>query len=236
MSYIIVLLISIIAMIILKIVINTKITDIKNIAENKKLDDVSNKFPENIQICKSILKTIKNDNVNVKENTENESSFYFIATNTINIANIKDSFTRIQTIAHECIHSVQDKKILWFNYIFSNIYLIYFLIISILTILKKIDEYFMWLSILLIMNTIWIFVRQFLETDAMTRARFLAEKYMKVENKEKDIVTNEEIEELLNEYDKLNEKGIKLANYQLLLSGMNKVIIYLLIIIIIQLI
>ena len=139
MSYIVVLLISIIATIILKIIINTKIKDIKDIAENHKLDNISNKFSDNIEICKSILKTIKNDNVNIKENTENESSFYFIATNTINIANIKGSFTRIQTRAHDCIHSIQDKKILWFNYIFSNIYIIYFILISILTIFKVIN-------------------------------------------------------------------------------------------------
>ncbi len=234
MSYIVVLLISIIATIILKIIINTKIKDIKDIAENHKLDNISNKFSDNIEICKSILKIIKNDNVNIKENTENESSFYFIATNTINIANIKGTFTRIQTIAHECIHSIQDKKILWFNYIFSNLYVIYFILISILTIFKVINSYPIWLSILFIANTIWIFVREFLETDAMTRARYLAEKYIESENKEKNIVTKEEIKDLLDEYDKLNEKGIKLANYQLFLSGMLKIIIYLIIVTIIQ--
>lgn len=234
MSYIVILLISIIATIILKIIINTKIKDIKDIAENHKLDNISNKFSDNIEICKSILKTIKNDNVNIKENTENKSSFYFIATNTINIANIKGSFTRIQTIAHECIHSIQDKKILWFNYIFSNIYIIYFILISILTIFKVINSYQIWLSILFIANTVWIFVREFLETDAMTRARYLAEKYIESENKEKNIVTKEEIKNLLDEYDKLNEKGIKLANFQLFLSGMLKIIIYLIIVTIIQ--
>ena len=38
------------------------------------------------------------------------ASLYIVATNTILISNIKDTFTRVQTIAHECLHSIQNKK------------------------------------------------------------------------------------------------------------------------------
>lgn len=233
MSYIIILFIIIIAIILLKILINVSIKEIKNIANNKKLDEITNKFPENIEICKKILNITKNKNVKIEENKDNKSSFYFIATNTINIANIRDSFTRVQTIAHECIHANQDKKLLWFNYIFSNIYLIYFLVICIAKIFRIIDNNMIYLAILLILNTIWIFVREFLETDAMTKARYLSEKYIKLENEENKIIEKEDIEEIMQAYDNLNNKGIKLANYQLFLSGMVKIIIYLIISIIV---
>ena len=35
------------------------------------------------------------------------------------IANINKTCTRIQTIAHECVHSIQNRKLLMFNFIFS---------------------------------------------------------------------------------------------------------------------
>lgn len=70
MSYIIILFIIIIAIILLKIVINVRIKEIKNIANNKKLDEITNKFPENIEICKKILNITKNKNVKIEENKD----------------------------------------------------------------------------------------------------------------------------------------------------------------------
>lgn len=230
MLYVIILLTIITLLILLKLLINTRIKDIKNLAENKQLNDITNKFPENTEICKKILKNLKNEEVNIKENTENKSSFYFILTNTINIANIKESYTRIQTIAHECIHSIQDKRLLWFNYIFSNIYLIFFIVICLLEVFNNTDLSLFYTSILLSLTCIWVFVRIFLETDAMTRARYIAETYMKEEN----IVKTDDIDKVINEYERLNNIGIKLANYQILLSGMLKVLIFLCITILVK--
>ena len=90
-----------------RICIRNKYKKSKKIAENKELDELSNSFPENIEICKSILDKLGNSDVQIKEEKESKTSLYIVVNNTISIANIRDSYTRIQTIAHECIHSIQ---------------------------------------------------------------------------------------------------------------------------------
>ena len=76
-------------------------------------NEIANKLPENKEICKAILKKLHNENVKIQENEDkdNKTSLYIAISNTIFIANIKDTFTRVQTIAHECIHSTQNKKL-----------------------------------------------------------------------------------------------------------------------------
>ena len=116
------------------------IQKIKQTGENQSLKEITNSLPENEIICKNILKMLKNENVKIKHADENsKTSFYIIALNTIIIANVKDTFMRVQTIAHECIHSIQDKRLLWFNYIFSNLYLLYFIITTILAVINKLQ-------------------------------------------------------------------------------------------------
>ena len=92
--------------------------------ENKDLDGIVKKYPSNVEICKFMLGKLKNDNVKIEENKDYQSSFYIAISNKIIIANIEKSYTRIQTIAHECLHSIQDRRKLLFNYIYSNIYFI----------------------------------------------------------------------------------------------------------------
>ena len=55
----------------------------------------------------------------------------------------------------------------------------------------------------------------------MTKARFLAKEYME----EEKISNKEEIDEIINEYDKLNNLGIKATNYKLLVGVVVKTII-----------
>ena len=71
------------------------------------------------------------------------------------------------------------------------------------------------------MGFIFYFIRSYLETDAMTKARFLAKEYMEEEN----ILSKEEIQEVVKQYDKLNTKGIIATNYSLLLGIIIKTII-----------
>ena len=98
---------------------------------------------------------LKNENVVIEEDKDATNCLYIAATNKILIANMRDSYTRIQTIAHECLHSVQDKRILSFNFIFSNFYFVYFFIISILAIMGLLVHEMMFLSILLILSMIY---------------------------------------------------------------------------------
>ena len=65
-------------------------------------------------------------------------------------------------------------------------------------------------------------IRSMLETDAMTKARFIAKEYFE----ENNVCDKEVIERIVTEYDKLNDIGIKMVNYQILVNNILKVIIY----------
>ena len=134
---------------------------------------------------------------------------------------MRESFTRLQTIAHECLHSVQDRRILLFNYIFSIFYLACFYILILLGIFKFLPNKMFVLSVYVIFSFIYYFVRSYLEDDAMIKARFLAKEYME----ETKISSQEEINKVINEYDKLNNLGIKATNYSLFLSTIVRMII-----------
>ena len=124
MEYILIICISLITLAVLKFVWGIRIKDIKLLKElgfDKKLNEITNKLPENREICNDILKILGNENVNVKENEGNQASLYIAISNSIIIANIKNTFTRVQTIAHECLHSVQNRRTLIFNFILSNL-------------------------------------------------------------------------------------------------------------------
>lgn len=225
MEFIVLLIIFVIMYFILKYFFDVNIKKIKEIGENKELDKVTQKYPENTEICKIYLKKLNNENVKIEENKNSNTTLYLIMSNKIFIANLKDSYTRIQTIAHECLHSIQSKKLLWFNFIFSNIYIIYFLIICILAIFKLIPYKMMFLSILILFGLIYYVVRSYLENDAMIKARFLAKEYME----EIKISSEEEIKNIVKKYDELNNIGIKCTNFQLFSSTIIKCIIFCLI-------
>src|SRR5574344_2046173 len=105
-----ILIILIVINIILYFIFGVNISKIKEAAKNEKLDKVVSLFPENKDICISILKHLKNNKVKIKQEDSTKTSLYIAITNTILIGNIKQSYTRIQTIAHECLHSIQDRK------------------------------------------------------------------------------------------------------------------------------
>ena len=225
MEYLIIVLSCIVFLIILKFAWNIKIKDIKKLKEigySKELNEITNKLPENKEICKVILKKLNNETVNIKESENNTASFYLVLNNTILIANIKNTFTRVQTIAHECLHSVQNKRTLLFNFIYSNIYLIYFVAICILSILEIVKHGMLHIFILTILGIIYYAIRSYLEMDAMTKARPLAKEYMEEEGS----LSKEEQKTILENYDKINEIGIKMTNYRLIISITIKIIIF----------
>jgi len=222
MEYILIILLTILLIVLLGIIIGFNPKKIKQIAENKRLDEITSKFPDNIDICKSILKKLNNNNIKIEENKESKSSLYIVFSNKISIANIRDSYTRIQTIAHECIHSIQNKNMLWANFIYSNLYIVYFWLIAILTVFKVVKPSMLQVALLILFGALHYFIRAFLETDAMTRARYIAKEYLE----ENDICSKEQINEIVEEYDKLNDAGIKLVNFNLFAKNCIKVVIY----------
>ena len=225
MEFIVLLIIVVIIYFILRFIFDFNMKKIKEIGEDKELDKITQKYPENTEICKTYLKKLNNENVKIEEDKNSNATLYLVMSNKIFIANLKDSYTRIQTIAHECLHSIQSKKLLWFNFIFSNIYLIYFFIICILAIFKILPYKMLFLSILIIFGFVFYAVRTYLENDAMIKARFLAKEYMQ----EKGISTQEEIDKIVSKYDELNDIGIKCTNFQLLSNVVLKIVILLII-------
>jgi len=219
MEYLVVIGICIIFLIILKFAWNIKVSDIKKMKKvgyDKDLNDITNKLPENKEICQSILKKLGNEKVKIKESEdkENKTSLYIAISDSILIANINDTFTRVQTMAHECLHSIQNRRTLLFNFIYSNIYFIYFLCICILSLLRLNEHGMLHLFVLTILGVIYYAIRSYLEMDAMTKAKPLAKEYIE----EQGILTIEEKNKVLDNYDVINDIGIKLTNYILIIN------------------
>ncbi len=222
MQYIILIAILVIVLITLSIISSFNLKNIKQLGNNKVLDELVRRFPSNIQICQYLLKKVGNNHTKIKEEKDSETSLYLIANDTISIANINNTYTRVQTIAHECLHSIQNKKMLWFNFIYSNIFIISYIAIVICTIFKIIKNGMFWNAVILIMAIVFYFIRSMLEIDAMLKARFLAKEYME-ENK---LTSQGNIEIIVKEYDKLNDLGVKATCYYLLSGQIVKIIVY----------
>lgn len=225
MEYIILIIITIIFLVLLKIIFEINIKKIKKLADNKELDEIAAKFPNNTELCKKYLKKLNNENVKIEESKNTENCLYIAITNKIIIADLKNSFSRIQTVAHECLHSIQDRKILIFNFIFSNIYLLYFAIIAIIGIFKLLPSKMLFVSIYIILGLVYYMVRSYLENDAMIKAKYLAKEYIEEEN----IIEKSEINSLIKGFDNINNIGIKCVNYNLFMGILIKLIIFLII-------
>ena len=230
MEYLVVIGICIIFLVILKFAWSIKISDIKKVKKigyDKELNEITNKLPENKEICKYLLKKLNNEKVQLKEsqNKDNKTSLYIALSNSILIANINDTFTRVQTMAHECLHSIQNRRTLLFNFFYSNIYFIYFLCICILSLLRLNEHGMIHLFILTILGAIYYAIRSYIEMDAMTKAKPLAKEYIE----EQKVLTTEEQNKVLDNYEVINDIAIKMTNYTLIMNCTAKVIIYALI-------
>lgn len=222
MALVVVIAIILVVLIGLRIILNIDMDTVKAMAKNEKLDKITNAFPENLEICKKICAMIGNNSVKIEEDKQSKTSLYLVVGNKISIANLKNSFTRIQTIAHECIHSMQDKRILWSNFIFSNVFLVYLVVAIVLTVMGVFKDAMLQVNILCLMGFVCYFVRSYLENDAMIKARYLAREYMKYEK----ILKPQEMQEILENYDILNKIGVKAVNYKLIFSALMKVLVY----------
>ena len=218
----IIIIISIISIIILNILMSSNIKKMKEIATNEKLNKLTEKYPSNIEICKELLEKVDNKNVKIEENVNSETTLYIAISNKILIGNMHNSFTRIQTIAHECLHSVQDRKLLIFNFVFSNIYFLYYIICCILIILKNLPNELLFLNIFLILSFIYYTIRTFLENEAIIKAEYLIKKYLE----EKNIKNKIEIKEIVKGFKDLNKEIIKSKNVNLFTKIMTKVVIF----------
>ena len=223
MNLIIIIMLLAVALLVLAKVYDINMRKLKQFVEyeEKKFNKLIEGYPSNIEICKYILNKLNNSTVKIVEDKEAKTSMYIALSDKIIIADVKNSYTRIQTIAHECLHSVQKRKMQVFNFIYSNIYLLYFVIVTILAILNKLQDPMLYIAIMILFSYIYYFVRSYLENDAMIKAKYLAKEFME----EVKISSDEEIDKIIKSYEKLNDIGIKTVNYQLMLETLIKVII-----------
>lgn len=227
MEFIIVIIICVIAIILLKFGLNVSIKDIKKIKQigyDRTLNAIAEKFPNNKEICIEILNKLNNKNVKIEENNESKTSLYIALSNKIIIADIKDTFTRIQTIAHECLHSVQNRQILMFNFVFSNIFLLWF-IVALCLIIFNVGTSIVYIQIFAILALIYCTVRCYLENEAMSRAMYVAKEYMCYQaNRDKNI-TEEDIKILVENFEVLNKIGIPLTNFSIVSGNLLKIVV-----------
>ena len=218
----IIIIVAIIAIIIVNSMMKTNIKELEKIALDEELNKITKKYPSNTEICKSILKKLENETTKIEEDITSEATLYIAIQDKISIGNTHESFTRIQTMAHECLHSIQDKKMLMFNFIYSNIYFLYFWVICVLAVANKLPNEMMFSNILLILSFIYYAIRVFLENDAMIKAEYVAKEYMR----EQKISSDEEINKVYNRFKNLNNGIIKGTNCSIFVKIMIKVVIF----------
>lgn len=224
MKEIVIISICILAIIASKIAWGIKIKELRTFKDkqNKKLDEITKKLPDNKTVCREILERLDNQsNVAIKEDDETANCLYMVFNNTILLGKFKADFIRIQTIAHECLHSIQNKVTLWFNYLFSIVYLLYFYITTILTIFNIIGNTNIHIIILLVFSFLQYAIRSYLETDAMTKAPYIAKDYLTDKQ-----VSSEDIGKIMAEYKEINSVGIPFVNFELISKNILRVIIY----------
>lgn len=209
-------------MVVLKFILKIDLKKAKKLNDNKELEKLTDKFPENINIAQEMLEMVGNKKVKIEQVKNTNTSLYIVATNKILIADLKNNYARIQTIAHECLHSIQDKTLLMFNFIFSNITILYWVITLILTLCGIIKNTMLQISILIVLAQIKLLVRGYLETDAMIKSKYLSEKYID----KKELISSQEKEKLLNQYQEINNQGIPFTLWYILLNSTIGIIIY----------
>lgn len=218
----IIIIVASIAIIIVNSMMKMNVKKLEQIALNTELNEIVKKYPNNVEICEYMLRKLENRTTKIEEDINSNSTLYMAVQDKILIGNTHESFSRIQTMAHECLHSIQDKKMLLFNFIYSNLYLMYFFIICILTIIKKLPNETIYSDILLILSFVYYVIRIYLENDAMIKAEYLAKEYME----EQEIDSKDEIKKVLEGFKEINKGIIKGTNCGLFVKIMIKVVIF----------
>lgn len=166
------------------------------------MNDILSKKPQ--EICKEILELIDNKDVKVEVNSGEKSSLYVFLNNTIYISgNEKKSkdkekaeSSKLLVMAHECRHSTQDKVFQMLNFALSNLEIVLFVALLVMKVIFKLNlKYVAFLYFLIVSCS--IFIRLFLELDAVINSVKIVTKYLFRNN-----VDKVEIEKLQKYYKK----------------------------------
>lgn len=123
-------------------------------------------------ICKDILKLLGNNNTKVIKVADIKGSYYAYINNTIYLSQKsldKEIEKSLVVLCHECIHSIQNKHLHKLNFIFSNIEILFSIILFIIIYLKS---SFLLISIIVYLLTLFLSIstRIILEKDAVKRS------------------------------------------------------------------
>lgn len=175
---------------------------------------------DNISICKQILRELNNNHTQVEYNKDKKSnlSYYNHDKDAIILKTDNKSSSRIIQIAHECVHTMQPKTYLAANKIFSNIQMLYFIIVLICIFYIETNELLL-ISIQMIILLGTVFVKTVIEGDASYRSVKLVEEYL--ENK----ITKEEKEKYIQESSELIYKLMPVYYFNFFSQGMIMLII-----------
>jgi len=168
--------------IILFFMCNRKI-DNNEVLHDEVISPLVKEIGDNEKVAKEILNYIGNKTTKVVKNEDEKikASFYDGNLDKITIKNTNDleDCSRVIHIAHECIHSVQEKKLVKFHFIISNIQILYFLGIFIYFFYNKdLNLRFNLLLIQMFIFIITFFMKIVLESDATYRGPELAFEYL----------------------------------------------------------
>ena len=150
----------------------------KNMKDTK-VARISSKLPENKILCNQILKVIGNNTTKVVIDDNIKNSYYVYLNDTIYIStkeNAESNYSRLCLLAHECVHAMQSKRLQLLNFIFSNLEIISFIIFIILLLFFHHVQAL--LLIYAIICSISIFLRGYLETNAVINAPKIVSKYL----------------------------------------------------------
>lgn len=205
-----------------------KLKIFKNMKDSK-VAQITEKLPENEILCKQILNVIGNNTTKVVIDKDIKNSYYVYLNDTIYISNSQNTqsdYSRLCLIAHECIHSMQNKKTQLFNFIFSNVEIVTFIVFIIL--LFVLHHNIFLILIYFMICVISILLRGYLETNAVINAPKLTTKYLE-SVKEKNNIESKDIKYVENVYNIQTKKLYLLFIFSLFIGKFIRcIIIYLL--------
>ncbi len=178
----IILFILLIAIIFLLIVNHKTLQETKELATNVSFDKITEALPNNEEICKEIQKQVGHE-CEIQLDSNAKSSAYIFFQDKMILSDTESSrknYTRVLFIAHECVHSVQDKKTHWINFTLANIKNLYDFILFILLLFGKGSLELIMISFLI--SFLSFYYRIILEADAVYRSVMVSKKYLGKKN------------------------------------------------------
>lgn len=158
--------------------------------KKKEVEELIKNLPSNKEIADEIL-NMQNSSSKVELKEDIKNSYYIFLNDTIYLSNskkAKTTYARIVLISHEIRHSLQSKKMQILNFLLSNIEIIYFIVMFVLSLLNIHFSIAMYGYIFVFIFA--ILVRCVLEADAIYNSIKISKSYLnsKIDKKDTDKV------------------------------------------------